>query len=370
MRIKQDSENTAMGAPVPNPALKANIFTERGVYRPGETVHYKATLREFREGAIGIPQITSCTFEVLDPLGEVVDTFGAEVSGFGTSNGVYDVPSFSSVGTYTLRLTVPGQTLPVSQASFQIQEFRPPRHHAGVRFRREQRTAQEYVNLDHQEDVLVATLSGRYYAGGPLKHGQVRWMIYSTSTAYSLDEFPHFRFGYAETETERYIESGESILNETGEVEVRLPLSKEVLAGRHGLRIAATVIDFDGRTATGEGTFTIRPDIVVGISEPPEGIRDGNSVPFKVIVLDKDRKQIPEGGINLRVMDRTGYYVRKRGEGGDVYWTWDEMWRKVQNSNLSLKEGELLPNSTSEGMATTSLSVLTRPLMEWSTVPA
>ncbi len=340
MGIKQDMDNDYSGMPAPDPAMKASLFTERGVYRPGETVYFKATLREFREGSIAIPAISSCTLEILDPEGEVVDEQGADVSEFGTSNGVYEIPSYASVGTYTLCLKTRDQSPAVSQTTFQVQEFRPPRHYAGVRFRREKQTSRNYVNLRQDEDVLVATLSGRYYAGGPLKHGQVRWMIFSTSSSYSLDEYPHFRFGYDEAGNDRYIESGESILNESGEVEVRLPLSQEVLAGRHGLRISATVIDFDGRTATDDETFSIRPDIVVGISEPPQGIQDGNVVPCKVVVLDKDRRQIQEGSINLRVMNRTGFYVRKRSENGDVYWTWDEMWKREQILNLDLKEGQ------------------------------
>lgn len=344
MRVKQDTGEESADMPASNPALKAHLFTERGVYRPGETVYYKATLRRFSQGSIAIPEIPSCTLEVLNPEGELVQKEAANLSDFGTAHGLWAVPGYASVGSYTLQVKVQGQPAPVETATFQVQEFRPPRHHADITFRREKRTTQEYVNQNLEEEVLVATLSGRYYAGGPLKHGQVRWKIFSTSNAYILDEYPHFGFGYDETGTERYIESGESILNESGEVEVRLPLGREVLSGRYGLKISATVIDFDGRTATNEDSYRIDPAYVVGISDPPESIHEGDTVPFKVIILDKDHKPVSGGELTLRVMDRTGYYVRKRGEDGSVFWTWDEMWRKEQSQSLTLQDGSATHN--------------------------
>ncbi len=339
INVKQDSDSIPEDVCAFNPGLKAHLFTERGVYRPGETVRFKATLREFREGVIAVPGIDSCTFEILSRDDEVVHVTSAALSEFGTVHGEYTVPTHASVGYYTLRVKIPGQSLPVKHIAFQVQEFRPPRHHAEIRFRREKRTTGEYVNQTREEEILVATLAGRYYAGGPLKHGQVRWKIFSTTTAYSMDEYPHFTFGYGDNGSSLFNESGESILNESGEVEVRLPLSKEVLAGRHGLRFSATVIDFDGRTATQDENYSIRPDYVVGISTPPESVHKGHRVPFKVIVLDKDRKQVNDGMIDLQVMDQTGFYVRKRNDEGNPFWSWEEMWIKNWNDSGRIKDG-------------------------------
>ena len=42
--------------------LKGNVFTERGVYRPGEKVFFKGTVREYGEGRIFPPKDEGCSF--------------------------------------------------------------------------------------------------------------------------------------------------------------------------------------------------------------------------------------------------------------------------------------------------------------------
>jgi uncharacterized protein YfaS (alpha-2-macroglobulin family) len=54
--------------------LKGNVFTERGVYRPGEKVYFKGAVREFGQGRIFPPKGEVCFFEVISPKGEQVFT--------------------------------------------------------------------------------------------------------------------------------------------------------------------------------------------------------------------------------------------------------------------------------------------------------
>ena len=61
--------------------LKGNVFTERGVYRPGEKVFFKGTVREYGQGRIFPPKDEGCSFEVISPKGEQV--FTQEGSDFG-----------------------------------------------------------------------------------------------------------------------------------------------------------------------------------------------------------------------------------------------------------------------------------------------
>ena len=55
--------------------LRGNVFTERGVYRPGEKVYFKGTVREYGNGRISSrPKDEVCFFEVISPKGEQVFT--------------------------------------------------------------------------------------------------------------------------------------------------------------------------------------------------------------------------------------------------------------------------------------------------------
>ena len=63
--------------------LKGQVFTERGVYRPGETVHFKGLVREYLQGRIVSPQGDVCSFEITSPKGEKVFSGEETLSDFG-----------------------------------------------------------------------------------------------------------------------------------------------------------------------------------------------------------------------------------------------------------------------------------------------
>ena len=63
--------------------LKGQVFTERGIYRPGETIHFKGLVREYQKGRIISPQGDLCTFEITSPKGEKVFSNELALSDFG-----------------------------------------------------------------------------------------------------------------------------------------------------------------------------------------------------------------------------------------------------------------------------------------------
>ena len=85
--------------------LKGEVFTERGVYRPGETVHFKGLVREYRDGHILSPQGEACTFEITSPKGEQVFSGEGTLSDFGGTAAEVTAARYWPLGTYSLKMT-------------------------------------------------------------------------------------------------------------------------------------------------------------------------------------------------------------------------------------------------------------------------
>jgi uncharacterized protein YfaS (alpha-2-macroglobulin family) len=347
--------------------LKGNVFTERGVYRPGEKVFFKGTVREYAQGRIFPPAGETCSFELISPKGEQVFSLEDQTSDFGTVAGEIKTQSYWPVGTYTLNMsfgpetpetmspsdirrrgrrgdiTGPGETsAPKNQASvtFQVQEFKPPRHFVQIAFKQFNRSLKEYVNRGEQQSPFVRiALSGSYYAGGPVKHGQVRWKIYQSKTSYQIAGHDNYTFGYGGDEQGELIESGQSILDEKGRAEVEFPLDRQVMNGEHGLSVVATVVDFDGRAASDTQVFQVTPDLLVGISRHPEAVRADEEQVLRVMLAKPDGKQMRRGVIQASILQKSWAYVAKRNQAGDLYWDEQEIWRKTTTSDLTLKDG-------------------------------
>ena len=354
--------------------LKGQVFTERGVYRPGETVHFKGLVREYLQGRIVSPQGDVCSFEITSPKGEKVFSGEETLSDFGGAAGEVTAAGHWPLGTYTLTMAFGPQEEEAPAAAngrrersdededstdnnpsndeaakgpkneakctFQVQEFKAPRHFVEIDFKRLTRTETGYVNQKLQQEFVKIGLSGAYYAGGPVKHGQVRWKVHKAKTSYQVPGFDNFDFGYSREEPGELIESGQAILDEKGRTELEFPLDREVLSGASGYLVIATVVDFDGRAASNSKNYQVEPDYLVGLSSHPGEVPAEAEQVLKVVAVTKDGKQITKGQIRAEVLEKSYAYVAKRNEQGDVYWSDQETWRKTYATDLPLEKGE------------------------------
>jgi len=360
--------------------LKGQVFTERGVYRPGETLHFKGLVREYQEGRILSPQGKVCSFEISSPKGEQVYSQELPLSDFGSASGEVTAAGHWPLGTYTMTMSFgpkppetkapansdqqgPGQLdqedegeqeqanveqpnsgpAPTNAATctFQVQEFKAPRHFVEIDFKKFSRPDTSFVNdQGRQRDFVRIGLSGAYYAGGPVKHGQVRWKLHKSKTSYQVPGNDNFEFGYTRDEPGELIESGQAILDEKGRTEIEFPLDREVLAGESGYLVIATVVDFDGRAASNSKTYQLVPDYLVGLSRHPDEVPPETEQLLKVVATNRDGKRIGKGQIQAAVLERTWVYVVKRNEQGDIYWSDQETWKRSYATNLHLEKGE------------------------------
>jgi len=320
---------------------KAHVFTERGIYRPGETVNFKGTIREYRDGTIRPPQGLTVGIEIFDSKGELALEKTAQLTEFGTFWDVFETKSYSTLGTYTLNVKWDNQVY--ASRSFEVQEFRPPRHFVETQCRHETKADPLYVNTQRQEHLLQCNVTGKYYAGGPVKHGKVRWKVYLTGTDFAISEYPDYSFGHAlKQEEKELLESGESMLDEKGNLTVTLPMSTEVVTGVDGLEVVAAVVDFDGRAATGTTMYQEEPLYKVGISRHEEQVRAAEPQKLRVIVVEPEGAKVLNGRLEAVVLQQDWLYTQKRNEEGDAYWEGSWAWRKQFSANLDIQDGAAL----------------------------
>jgi hypothetical protein len=346
-------------------SFRGQIFTDRGVYRPGEKINFKGAVREYFQNRIIPPEVSNCSFEITSPKGETVYSQETQLSDFGTAAGELTAQPQWPLGTYTLKMSFGTQEdegkeakpevkknvdestedaaagPPPNEATctFMIQEIKPPRHFVEIAFQRFSRPEQGYVNREGVSEFVRIEISSSYYAGGPVKHGQVRWKINKGKTSFQVAGFDAFSFGCPIAEKEELIESGQAILDENGKAQVEFPLDRLVLAGRQGLNVVATVLDFDARAASNTKAFQVEPEVLVGISTHPDKIKAGTEQFLKAVVTQKGQ-QLKKGLVRAEVLQQSGTYVAKRNDQGDVYWDYQPIWRKMSMSELALEKGE------------------------------
>ena len=190
------------------------IFTDRPLYRPGDTIYFKSILRDDDDARYTIPG-GPAVVKIYDGYGEenLIYEKNYPVSGEGTIAGEYALPTTAKTGYYRLVVLVAGST--ENSTAFTVEFFRKPEYSIEVV------SAQtEFV----AGDKMAFTIRGSYFSGQPLANQKVKYRVYSgdfyeyeyvTERSYFLNE--DYRYGYWGGSV---VTSGEATLNLQGVAEV------------------------------------------------------------------------------------------------------------------------------------------------------
>jgi uncharacterized protein YfaS (alpha-2-macroglobulin family) len=319
---------------------KGHLFSERGIYRPGDTVHLKGTVRRYDGGMVNSPAGGACSLLVTDPKGQKVAEIKGALSEFGTLAADVDIAAYRPLGTYTATLIFGDASTDRASSTFMVQEYTPPRHFAEVKVTRSSRSGSPMVNGPAETPVAVIDIGGTYHAGGPVKGGRVRWKVSHAPAERTVEGFDGYHFSYPTGKEPELLESGETVLDEKGTARVQFPLDREVLSGKYALAVSAAVIDFDGKAASASRVFAVEPEFLVGVAPHPASIVQGERLELAAVVLDADRDPVGDGTLAVEVMSRQYVSVRKRNNRGDLVWQGRMVWKRLYTGTTAIERGQ------------------------------
>ncbi|MBL4700976.1 MAG: hypothetical protein JKX85_06945, partial [Phycisphaeraceae bacterium] len=148
---------------------RAKIFclTDRPVYRPGQTVKFKAWVRAWDNGQWITPPQHVLRFNIYDPRGNKVKTLTSTTDDFGGISDELQLGEEASLGAYRLQFN--GNYQVSSGSRFRVEEYKKPEFEVTVK------TSQQQIKLGQ---TLKADIKAKYYFGQPVTHGQVSYKVY------------------------------------------------------------------------------------------------------------------------------------------------------------------------------------------------
>ncbi len=349
---------------------RGHVFTERGIYRPGERVYVKTTVRRFEDGRVVSPDGRLVRLEIDDARGNNLLDEELTLSPYGTASGTLLVAETAPLGEYSVcvRMIDPdakkkdetknsrrrrgnddddddddearGKVL--ARTTFMVQEFERPRHMVEASVTKTTVPAEGFVNITRQQDLVVAKIAGKYYAGGPVRSGKVKWRASLAPAALNVEGYDAWLFGnHGEgSEDRQVLESGEGILDRDGAIEVKMPLDTKLMSGLYQLEIGATVLDIDGRPATGNTSYVPPAAVKVGIHRHPTRVSEGDTLPVQVIALGTDNKPLAKGKARIEILQERWFYSQKRDIDGNLRYHWDKGWVRALSNETELVDGK------------------------------
>jgi uncharacterized protein YfaS (alpha-2-macroglobulin family) len=286
--------------------LAGLVFTERGIYRPGETAHAKAYLLAQGDG---VPEVLAGTpLKVVVRNGEgqeIVDTT-LTTGPFGDLS--FDIPlaEAAASGAWSIQVASPpggggpggtgssGASLDPDvtlSGTFRVESYRTP-------------TATTRVEaLEATAERFAATVSGRYYFGAPMGNMPFRWSLHRSEDRTIPAGHPDYVFGEAashgweaaEDVASRELGRGSGTFDAAGLARIEAPL---VLAAEgesddpaFATRAWALTLELEAQDADGQASSarrTIRlapPEIVPGIRLTQGFVAAGSETMAEVIAV-------------------------------------------------------------------------------------
>jgi len=270
------------GASPMKEGYEAFVYTDRGVYRPGDTVHLAVATRDDK-------QLTAPNFplklRILAPDGKIFNEYRGWVGEAGLEDFDIDVPIYAMTGVYRAMVIMADSTI-IGRLAFNVEEFMPQRIKVNLEVGKDSYIGGEDVNFD---------IAGTMLFGPPAAGRKVRVVCEIRKKGFHPSAYSKFNFSDYEKHFDQInLDLGENTLDNEGKFSdnFRIPDSMKAPSSLEGL-LKVSVLEMGGRAVTKYSAFTIHPyPFYIGMRRQQEGYaKKDEGVHIDYVVLKPDGKK-------------------------------------------------------------------------------
>lgn len=301
------------------------LYAERGVYRPGETVHVSGIVRDVRGQT---PAAFPLRVTVTRPDRRVAATIDVapEANQHGTFS--FDVPTRDSfqTGPYRLTVTLPGSDEVLGSLTTLIEAFEPVRIEVLA-------NAEKPLVTGNENGVVIA--NGKYLFGQPAAGLPVRLSGEFRRGEFRSTESRGFTFGERTAFNTREAEAQEATLDDAGMMRFDVAQPAGMPRGWWEGRFVVTVTETGGRSTSQQVGFTLdSAGRHIGLRSAAEGIAPiGEPIKIDWVVRTSQDQLAEPAPIDLE-LSRVEYdWVFRNKSNGT---TWESIERLVPVSKQTV----------------------------------
>jgi uncharacterized protein YfaS (alpha-2-macroglobulin family) len=321
-----------------DPLRRTFLFSDRPVYRPGETAHLKAHTRSLIGDDLKLEgQSVKGRLVMRDPRYRIVLDKEVTFSAQGAFNDDLVLPE-GPLGQYNVQLSFPDlagnddETDGNGYFSFRIDDYRPNTFEVKI----------ETDKMERKAERMTIPLHATYFMGKPLSLAKVNWSAYRSDEFQPPGQYSAYHFGDApgwagygldrgtrqdEEGSASWDAYGDVTLSEEGKATLEMPVPPSDRAAMpQKIRIEAEVTDVNQQTITASSEFTVPgADFLLGLKGPESFGTLGKELSLEVIAITPDGK--PYAGaapVHVKI-ERQSYHTLKIATAGGGFTTKDQV---------------------------------------------
>jgi hypothetical protein len=313
--------------------IRAHLYTERPLYRAGQSAFLRGIVRANDDFAYALPKDARMTVIVQDPTGNGTPPREIALDAFGAFNVAHEIPAGAALGTYVALLMATdaqGAPLGSAQAIFTVAAYRPPEFEV---------TVTPATSETVRGSTIEATANTRYLSGGPLANAQVRWNVLAAPSTFAPEGYGRYTFSDSDNPWRCFncwwqrdeappqpIASGEGRSGADGALTFSVPVTSELrdargelISGPVTLSVEANATGSDDQVLAGRASVIVHPaSFYAGVAIDGYVIDAKKPISAELVAVDWAGKSLQGKALEVTVVRREweSKFITTEGGGG------------------------------------------------------
>jgi uncharacterized protein YfaS (alpha-2-macroglobulin family) len=298
------------------------LYTDRPIYRPGQTVYFKSILRADDDALYSLPVgVKDVQVTINDSQGREIYNEDLSINDMGTVHGELKLDEEASLGYYDIWAYLDDYSF---VTSFQVAEYRKPEFQVSV-----EADQDAYA----QGDTINVTAEATYYFGGPVANADVTWAVLSRSYFFQWDGPGYYNFTdyeWEEREEQYYggygylITQGQGTTDDQGRFTFQVPADIAKEKTSQVFTIEATVTDVNNQQTSNRTEAVVHKGLFyIGLAPHRYVGTVGQEQTVDVLAVDWEQEPVPEVPLTVVFNKHEWFSVQQQEDDGRYRWTWE-----------------------------------------------
>ena len=315
------------------------LYTDRPIYKPGETIYFKWLLRTFTPTWYQPSSSSQGTLRVYDNDYSLINSQTVTIDRNANIDGSFTLPAEVSLGRFTFEFQANGSDTITPLAQFFVEEYQKPTFKVDVE--------RKHTDISIGETVSF-TITPSYYFGGKVVNTQWSVQLFSQSYYFDAKDYSHYQFGegygyYAcvyrgecSYNDGYQLDEQPITIDESGMTQYNYQFAGESIQPETIYTHRFTIEDPDTKKTVTKSTSTVihTTDAYVGITTPYRNTIS-EWIMTNGVVLDRDAQPTANKSIKLELYKQERKAVKQQGVNGIFYTHYERDEQLVNTQTVS-----------------------------------
>ncbi|MBI5412284.1 Ig-like domain-containing protein [Candidatus Peregrinibacteria bacterium] len=300
------------------------LYTERRLYRPGDTVYFKGITRLLdKNGVYRLPpKDAEVSVSAMDSRGTTFYEKNLGVNAFGSFSGDFPLDAKGAIGGYSLSGTVlPQENFDnnYGTAYFSVEDYRKPEYKIEVAPEKE-----DY--FDH--DSVSFGLKANYYFGAPMSNAKVRWIVSSSDYYFSRYTDGWYSFSLdvwcvrdSCPPTNGTLLEKDDAVDSAGAAKLAFPVDLKDKIASQLVTVSADITDENNQVVSAGSAVPVhKSKTYVGIMPEKWAVEPGQKAKINLVTVGIDGTPRPNQSATVQLFSREWNTIKKKSVDGLYYY--------------------------------------------------